>query len=207
MNEQLKASSGGVQTKDGGWLRQQPRLRLGAVVALAAAAGVIAWAVVGGGGDGGSSNPTSKTSSVPGAAVGPVGLSAEGLRAQSRELRQPIFWAGPRPGYTYELTRTATGRVYVRYLPPGKAVGAKGSDYLIIATYRFTKPFRALKALAARTGGGFGLPDGGFVYVGPHAGKSVYVAYPGVPYEIEVYHSSPARARRVAESGDVRSVR
>jgi hypothetical protein len=209
MNEQLKAPAERVQTNTGRWFSQRPRLRLGAVVALAAAAGVIAWAVIGGGGHGGSSNTASGTSSRAagnGLGLGPVGLSAEGLRAQSKDLRQQIYWAGPKPGYTYELTRTATGRVFVRYLPPGKTVGAKGSDYLIIATYRFTKPFRALKALAARNGGGFKLQDGGFVYVGPRAGKSVYVAYPGVPYEIEVYAPSPARARSVARSGDVRPV-
>jgi hypothetical protein len=206
MNEQLKAPAERVEATNGGSLSQQPRVRLGAVVALAIASGVIAWAVLRGG-DGGSSNAVSKTPSGPaGTAVGPIGLSAEGLRAQSRALRRPIYWAGSRPGYTYELTRTATGRVYVRYLPPGKAVGAKGADYLIIATYRFSKPFQALKALAARNGGGFRLRDGGFVYVGPSVGKSVYVAYPGVPYEIEVYHSSPGRARRVAISGDVRPV-
>jgi hypothetical protein len=207
MNEQLKAPVERARMTTGGWL-QQPRIRLGAAVALAAAAGFIAWAVLGGGGDGGSANPASKASSqLGGGAVGPVGLSTEGLRAQSKAFRQPIYWAGPRRGYTYELIRTATGRVYVRYLPPGTPVGARGANYLIIATYRFTKPFRALKALAARNGGGFRLGDGGFVYVGPRAGKSVYVAYPGVPYEIEVYAPSPARARRVATSGDVRPVR
>jgi hypothetical protein len=34
----------------------------------------------------------------------------------------PVFWAGPRPGVSYELT-SLSGRVYVRYLPRGVAAG------------------------------------------------------------------------------------
>jgi hypothetical protein len=36
--------------------------------------------------------------------------------------------------------------------------------------------------------------------------KSVHVAYPGVAYQVEVYDPSPATARTVAVSGDVRPV-
>jgi hypothetical protein len=200
---QLKAPAESVRTKTGAWL-QQPRVRLGAVVAVAAAAGIIAWAVIGGGGE--SSNPTTPAARAAVSVLGPIGLSPEGLAAQSRSLGQPIYWAGAKGGYTYELTRTAAGRVYVRYLPPGTPVGAKGGDFLVIATYPFPKAMRALKALA-RNGGGLTLRGGAFAYTGPRPGTSVYVAYPRVPYEIEVYAPSPARARSVAVSGDVRPVR
>jgi hypothetical protein len=201
MHEQLEAPAATFRAKSGEWLRQ-PRVRLGAVVALAVAAAFIAWVAIDHGG--GSSNGA-RSQGVAGS-IGPVGLSAAGLRAQSRSLHQPVYWAGPKAGYTYELTRTTTGRVYVRYLPPGAAVGAKGANFLIVATYPFPNAVRALKALA-RHGGGITLADGSFVYVGSHAGTSVYLAQPGVPYEIEIYDPSPARARNVAVSGEVRPVR
>jgi hypothetical protein len=201
MHEQLKAPAASFRAKSGEWL-QQPRVRLGAVVAVAVAAAFIAWVAIDHGGG------TSKAPGSQGIAgsIGPIGLSAAGLQAQSRSLHQAVYWAGPKAGYTYELTRTTTGRVYVRYLPPGAAVGAKGASYLIVATYPFPNAIRALKALA-RHGGGIPLADGSFVYVGSRAGTSVYLARPGMPYEIEIYDPSPARARSVAVSGDVRPVR
>jgi hypothetical protein len=36
-------------------------------------------------------------------------------------VKHPVYWAGPRPSYTYELTRTSDGRIFVRYLPTGVA--------------------------------------------------------------------------------------
>lgn len=37
-------------------------------------------------------------------------------------------------------------------------------------------------------------------------GLSVHLAFPGIPYEIEVYDPSPTTARRLAASGDIRPV-
>jgi hypothetical protein len=201
MHERLEAPAGRFRAKGSEWLRQ-PRIRLGAVVALAVAAAFIAWVAID---HGGGSSKGTQSQHVAGS-IGPVGLSSAGLQAQSRSLHQPIYWAGSKAGYTYEFTRTSTGRVYVRYLPPGAAVGAKGAKYLVVATYPFPNALRALKALAQH-GGGTTLPDGTFVYVGSRAGTSVYLAHPGEPYEVEIYDPSPARARTVAASGDVQPVR
>jgi hypothetical protein len=203
MHEELKAPAESVRAKTGEWL-QRPRVRLGAVVAVAAAAGIIAWAVVGSGG-GSSHQATPPSRGAVSGGIGPIGLSPEGLRAQSRSLRKPIYWAGPKRGYTYELTRTVTGRFYVRYLPPGTAVGAKGADYLIIATYPFPKTFAALKRVSG--GKGISLPGGGLAVVDTNYPKSVHLAFPGIDYQVEVYDPSPARARAVAVSGSVRPVR
>ena len=200
MHEQLEAPAANFRAKSGEWLRQ-PRVRLGAVVALAVAAAFIAWVAIDHGG--GTSQRTS--SQTVAGSIGPVGLSAAGLQAQSGSLHQPIFWAGPKAGYTYELTRTSTGRVYVRYLPPGAAVGAKGASYLVVATYPFPNALTALKKVSG--GKGVALPGRGLAVVNTRYPKSVYVAFPGVDYQIEVYDPSPRTARKVALSGAVRPVR
>ena len=183
---------------------RQPRFRLGAVVALALAAGLIAWAVIGRSDDDNtaSTTPTNTTPTVAG--TGPVGLSARGLRTLARNVKEPIYWAGPMPGITYELTRTRNGSVYIRYLPRGVEPGEK-ADLLIVATYPFSKAFNGLKQVAK--GQEIKLPGGGIAVVDQNYPKSVHLAYPGVNWQVEVYDPSPERALEVASSGDVAPVR
>src|SRR5439155_25437695 len=160
-----------------GGMRLKPRVRLGAVVALAIAAGVIAWLVVGRNDN--RSPTTVTTSEAPGTTgsagvgLGPVGVTADGLSTLVRSLNIPVYWAGPRDGYTYEVTKTATGKVYVRYLPPGVRVGDKRASFLIIATYPFPNAFNALKAVAG--GLEIPLPGGGIAVVDLGYRKSVHV--------------------------------
>jgi hypothetical protein len=178
----------------------EPRLRLGAAVALAVAAGLVAWAVIGSG------NSGSSTSSTPSATpIAPVALSVKGLRTLAATVNQPIYWAGPKRGYMYELTRTQTGNVFIRYLPAGVKAGAQGGNYLVIATYPFGNALQALKNVA--NGGGIGTPGGGFALVDAKYPNSVHLAYPGVNYQVEVYDPSPARSKAVAVSGKVLPVR
>ena len=103
-----------------------------------------------------------------------------------------------------QLTRTATGRVYIRYLPPGVNAGAPGGKYLIVATYPFTGAYRALQTLA--NGKGISVPGHGIAYIDPKDPTSVHLAYPGINFQVEVYDPSPARSLRIARSGDVRPV-
>jgi hypothetical protein len=177
---------------------RQPRVRVAAVVALVVAAVVVAWAVIG---TGSSSKPSTTTSVNP---VGPVGLSAGELRTLAAADGQPIYWAGAKHGYVYELTKTASRNVFVRYLPPGAKVGAKGANFLIIATYPFTNALQALEKVA--NGRAIPLPDGGMAVVDQKYPKSVHLAYPNVNYQVEVYDPSPARSLQVARSGAVRPV-
>src|SRR6478735_2854969 len=85
---------------------RRSRFRVGAVLAVAAAAGVGAWAVVSHRDSDSSSASTpaaaaSETSTATPTAkpIAPVGLSAKGLRTLTASISQPIYWAGPRPGY------------------------------------------------------------------------------------------------------------
>lgn len=192
--------------------RKSSPIRIGGVLALAAAAGLGAWAVVANR-DSGSSSPTATpatTASTPPATtqtarpIAPVGLSAKGLRTLTASISQPIYWAGPKPGYTYELTRTSTGKIFVRYLPPGTPVGIKRATYLIIATYPFRGALKALKNLKSQTP--VKIPGGGIAIVDKVHPQSVHLAFPGVDNQVEVYDPLPSRSLAIARSGTVRPV-
>ena len=188
--------------------RRRPRLRVGAAVALAAGAGLAAWAIVGHDGAGSSSTssvspPAPATTAATAKPIGPVALSVKGLRTLTSSVHQPVYWAGPQAGYLYELTRTSTGRVFIRYLPPGVKAGAKQQKYLIIATYPFVNPVKALKNLS---GTHLVIPGGGVAMVDRVHPQSVHLAYPGVDDQVEIYDPSPARSLRIARSGEVRPV-
>jgi hypothetical protein len=183
---QLKSKRAPARTSG---LLRQPRIMLGTVAAVAVAVSL--------GACGGSS------ASKPNNPVAPVGLSAEGLRTLAARVGQPIYWVGPKKGYLYELTRTQTGNVLIRYLPPGAKVGAR-KQYLTIATYPFRNALQALKNVAH--GRQLELPGGGIALVDTRSRKSVHIAYPGVDYQVEVFDPSPAGSRRVALSGEVRPV-
>jgi hypothetical protein len=191
-------------------LRRKRRFRLGAVIALAVGGGLGAWAIVDSRGTGSThaSGPTTSattaTTATPANAIGPIGLSAKGLRTLTRSVNQPIYWAGAKPGFLYELTRTTTGKIFIRYLPAGVKVGSKQATYLIVATYRVPNAFQNLKNLSSEHH--FSIPGGGIAIVDQKHPQSVHLAYPGINYQFEVYDPSPARSLQVAKSGDVRPV-
>lgn len=191
-------------------LARAPQIRIGAVIAIAIAIGAAVWAFSG-------SDSSPKTTSTPVATApttvvttpatppfGPSALSVAALRKFAGTAGTPVYWAGAKKGQSYEVTRTTTGRVFVRYLPAGVAAGAPGANYLIIATYPYQNAFSALQAVSKT--GQVKLPGGGIAVVDSQYTKSVHLAYPGVQFEIEVYDPSPAVARRVAVSGAVRPV-
>ena len=187
---------------------RRSRFRVGAVLAIAAAAGVGAWAVVSHRDSDSASAPASATPSatptVTAKPIAPVGLSVKGLRTLTASIPQPIYWAGPKPGYLYELTRTSTGKIFVRYLPPGTQVGSKKATYLIVATYPFRNALKALTDL--RTQHQLKIPGGGIAIVDASHPQSVHLAFPGSNNQIEVYDPSPTRSLAIVKSGSVRPV-
>jgi hypothetical protein len=187
--------------------RRSSSIRVGAVLAIAAAAGLGAWAVVS---NRDSDSPAGAVTTAASAAtttaqpIAPVGLSARGLRTLTASISQPIYWAGPKPGYLYELTRTNAGKIFIRYLPPGTPVGTKKATYLIVATYPFRGALKALKDLNGRPQ--VTIPGGGVAIVDESHPQSVHLAFPGVDNQVEVYDPSPARSLAIARSGSVRPV-
>jgi hypothetical protein len=188
-----------------------PRIRLGAILALAAGAGLGAWAIVDHRDSGSTATPgpaasvaTPTTATASARPIAPVGLSAAGLRTLTASIHQPIYWAGPKPGFLYELTRTGTGKIFIRYLPPGTPVGSKKASYLIVATYPFKNALQALKNLAGRPQ--LTIPGGGIAVVDQAHPQSVHLAFPDADNQVEVYDPSPAQSLEIARSGEVRPV-
>jgi hypothetical protein len=168
-----------------------PRIRVGAVVALALAVGFVAWLVLR---DRGSSTKPAQPASASAASV-------QELQSLAASLGHPIFWLGPKSGYTYELTNTQSGKIYVRYLPPGVEVGAN-TPYLTVATYPFSGAFAAIQKQAAISGiDSVKLPQGGLAVLDRGYPKSVHAAYPGVDFQIEVFDPTPSAAMQTVAAG------
>jgi hypothetical protein len=174
-----------------------PHLRLGALVAIGLAAFFVGWLVMNRGED---------APSAP--ANGASATSESELRSFAESASSPVYWAGPKEGFTYELTRTNDGRVYVRYLPEGTAVGDPRSRFLTIGTYPRPTAFAELKR-AGRADGAVSLriERGGLAVFNENKPTSVYFGYPDARYQVEVYHPSSDEARRLALSGQVTPVR
>ena len=138
----------------------------------------------------------------------PTTASVDELKSLARELGHPIYWAGERPGYTYELTRTTQGKVFIRYLPPGAKVGDPRAGFLTVATYPFPGAFAAVTRASRAAGGAatIRLADGGIGVVDGTYPKSIHLAYPGMSYQIEVYDPSPSAGRELVASGAIAPV-
>jgi hypothetical protein len=136
----------------------------------------------------------------------PVVVSAKSLAKVAAAAQRPIYWAGPQPNQTYELTRTSQGGFLVRYLAPGAALGV-ATPRLTVGTYPVTNALAAVKRLSLAKGATtIKLTGGGLAVLNPRFPRSVYLAYPGSNYEVEVFDPSLARARQLVTSGQIISV-
>lgn len=176
-----------------------PPRRVAIVVAAAVVVAVLVWVLAGSGG--GKSNGGSAKTAQPGAAT-----QAQ-LQQLAAKLRHPVYWAGAKNGYTYELTQTSDGNVYVRYLPPGVHVGDKRADFLTVGTYPETNPMRSLTSALKRKGTQrFTVPQSGTAIQDSAHPTSVYLTYPNSSLLLEVFEPSPAAARSVVRSGAIQPV-
>jgi hypothetical protein len=182
---------------EGGRQKRRPSIRVGAVVALALVAGFVAWLVLRNGDSSTTATPSTSTAPAPSAA------SVEQLAALAVSVGHPVFWLGPKSGYTYELSRTSSGRIFVRYLPPGVDVGSD-KPYLTVATYPFAGAFAAVKKEADASGSeSANLPEGGIAALDKGYPQSVHVAYPGVDYQVEVFDPTPQTAMGLVSRGEL----
>jgi hypothetical protein len=175
------------------------RIRVGAVIAVAVLIVFGAWLVLRGG-------SSSSTSPVPKGATA-VPISVDGLKTIATVVGIPIYWAGEKPGFTYELTKTTDNRVFIRYLPAGVRVGSD-TPYLTIGTYPVTNAFTVTSRLAGESGSTtIDVGPDGVAFSSQKTPTSVYVAYRGSNSQIEVYDPTPGRARELVTSGQVAAVR
>jgi hypothetical protein len=183
------------------WAQRQ-EFRVGAVVAVALAIGLVVWlvAIRGGGGESGSCK--AKTGTIP-----PTAFSPDCLRSLAKQADRPIYWIGPAANTNYELTKTASGRIFVRYLTKGVAIGANDPSFTFIGTYPFPNAYRTLRGLAKKsTDTSFAAPADGLAVYATDRPTNIYLAYPGSNIEIEVYDPTPSRARSLIREGRVAPV-
>jgi hypothetical protein len=136
----------------------------------------------------------------------PIAVSPARLARIAAAAHRPVYWAGPGRNRMYELTQTSQHWILIRYLPKGSAVGvAKPS--LTVGTYPVKHALAAVKRLALAKGASLlKLDGGGLAVLDPRFPHSVYLAYPGANYEVEVFDPSLARARRLVTSGRIVAV-
>src|SRR5690349_684405 len=181
------------------WAQRQ-EVRIGAVVAVAVALGLVVWLVAIRGGGGNSSTKASAT-------IAPTAASPDRLRSLAKDVDHPIYWIGPAANTTYELTKTGSGRIYVRYLTNGVPVGSKNPSYTFIGTYPFPDAYKALQGLAKNADdNSFPAPADGLAVYAKSVPTNIYLAYPGSNVQIEVYDPSPSHARSLIREGRVAPV-
>lgn len=164
-------------------------LALGAVVVL-----VVVIVLIASGGESGGGGESGEAKVV----------SAEALREEVSSAGTPVYWAGEQPGSELELSQPGGERTYVRYLTGGAKAGDPRPIFLTVGTYAQAKPVAALRRQGMQPGGVVGsAPGHATVYFNRDDPHSVYLAYPGVPVEIEVYDPSFKRALRLVDSGQI----
>jgi hypothetical protein len=137
----------------------------------------------------------------------PEVVSASQLSEFADGADGPVYWLGERLGSKYELTETAKGRIYVRYLRGDARVGDSRSSFITVATYPSEDGVAKLRQ-AADAGGGaeLGRTGDGAVLLADPSATSAYLAYPGGDVQVELYSPEPGQARRLAAAGAVREV-
>lgn len=178
---------------------------LATALVLALGAGFIAWLLI----DRNEpvSTPARATATAPERPAGTPRISTvDGLSALSGLRGQPVYWAGARPGAVYEVTETAAGQVYIRYLRSGAQLGSSQPNFLTVATYPRPDAYADIEAAAKRPGAVTIELPGALAVYDEATPTSVYLAYRGSTEQVEVYSPSELEARRAVESGLVRPV-
>jgi len=183
--------------KAGGDSGKKTRVNIGVGIGVAVAA-VVAIALIvslASGGDDDSAKSGSGEAEV---------VSVDSLREAAAGGKTPVYWAGERQGTELELSRPEDGRTYVRYLTDGAKAGDPRADFLTVGTYALENPLAALRRQGREPGGVLGnAPGGATVYFDQSKPQSVYVAFPGVEAQIEVYDPNFKQALQLVNSGQI----
>lgn len=153
------------------------------------------------GDDDSGSDETETTQAAAPAAVQVVPES--GLLGAMEGAGYPVYWAGPRLGVKYEVSRPEEGRTFVRYLPKGeKAESAK--PFLTVGSYRKADALKSIRELGQKPGAVLvRIVGGGAGYTKAPQATSAYLAFPGVETQVEVYDPKPGKALDLIRSGAI----
>jgi hypothetical protein len=139
-------------------------------------------------------------------APAPQSASIAELKRLSGSVGHSVYWAGAKQGTTYELTRTTSSRIFIRYLPAGAALGTN-KPYLFVASFPVGKAYAITKAAASRAGSiRIPVPGGGIAFHPKTSPNNFYIAFPGSDVQIEVFDPQPAQAQTLIRSGRIKPV-
>jgi hypothetical protein len=140
---------------------------------------------------------------------GKVSLTEKELISAVKQLGVDVYWAGPVEGAKYTLSAPAEGQVYVRYLPNGEGLTDTKANYVVIATYATSDAFTATQAAGNQTNGvTFISTQGAAVFYSKDAPTNVYVAYPNIDFQVEVFSPIAQTALDIAsKQGALRLVK
>lgn len=187
-----------------GGSRRRAGLRLGAALAVALVAAFVAWLLLSDNDDDGA---TGGGGNIAGATAARAATQEE-LVELAGSLEYPIYWAGPQPNRTFELTRTSSGRIYIRYLPPGVEPGDPNPRYLTVGTYPQANGYAAVRAASRRPNAISRQAAGGALIVSNRTRpRSAYFSFPGARFQVEVFDPTPGRARQLTLAGRITRVR
>lgn len=130
---------------------------------------------------------------------GGVCLTESELKSIIRENNIQAYWTGPIKDATYSLNSSTAGQVFIRYVPKGEECDDVRPNFRVIATYEEVDAFATTES-AGTTADGVSLlnTDGSIVYFNKNVPTNIYVAYPGINYQIEIYDPDPKEAVSLA---------
>ena len=187
------------QPAAGVWLQNNRRTAViaGAVVVVIVAA-IIAFAV--GGND---SKSNSSNGSTNNATTTQVGLNTDGLKTAVTALGRKVFWAGEEADNLYVLQTLANGQTTVRYIPKGGDPNEAQAIYRVMGSYPIKDAF-GVTTKAGQAEGSVLITnaDGSIVVYNKNKTSNVYVAFPNVDVQVEIYDPS-GQALALATSGRI----
>jgi hypothetical protein len=181
-----------------GLSRASGRARWSAVAAVALAVLFLIWLLFI---QGGSGNSTTGEAEPGEGSV--VVVNEDGLLPALKGVGYPVYWAGPRLGVEYEVSRQPEARTYIRYLPQGEEAESK-QPFLTVGSYEEQEPLKGIEALGRRPGAILvKIPGGGSAYAESTSATSAYMAFPGVDTQVEVFDPQGGKALRLIRSGEI----
>jgi hypothetical protein len=133
-----------------------------------------------------------------------AGVSAETLTWFGSSHDGPVYWVGPMAARKLELTSTTAG-TFVRYLP--LTAFGNSARAITVGTYPMRNAYATVVGRAKTTQmTSREAAGGGLAVWSKTRPTSVSLAFPGVPYLVEVYSPDADQARTLALSGRIRPV-
>lgn len=133
--------------------------------------------------------------------TGKVGLTEIELISAVKELGIDVYWTGPVKAAKYTLAVPSKGQAFIRYLPNGQGLTDTKPNYLVIATYATTNAFDATQSAGNQSNGvTFINTQGAAVYYNKVTPNNVYVAFPNLDYQIEIFSPVAATALTIASN-------